>query len=112
MSEPKRREISFASLDEVVSDIEALANSECVTTGDHSFGRIVQHLATANEMVIGNLIPPKLPWYMRMAMPFLKSGILNNPVKPGFNLPNKAMQDFFWSQSEVDLQEATKNFRS
>ena len=112
MSEPKRREISFASLDEVVSDIEALANSECVTTGDHSFGRIVQHLATTNEMVIGNIIPPKLPWYMRMAMPVIKSGILNNPVKPGFNLPNKAMQDFFWSQSEVDLQEAIENFRS
>ena len=45
-------------------------------------------------------------------MPLLKSGILNNPVKPGFNLPNKSMQDFFWSQSEVDLQEAIENFRS
>jgi len=112
MSEPKRREISFTSLDEVVSDIEALASSEYETTGDHSFGRIVQHLATTNEMVIGNIIPPKLPWYMRMAMPVIKSGILNNPVKPGFNLPNKAMQDFFWSQSEVDLQEAIENFRS
>ena len=111
-SEPKRREVSFSSLEEVISDIETLAGAEYETTGSHSFGKIVQHLATTNEMVVGNLIPPKLPWFMRMAMPFLKNGILNNPVESGFKLPNKSMQEFFWSQSEVDLKEAIDNFRS
>ena len=112
MSNKKRREISFSSLEEVVSDIEKLANTAHETTGSHSFGNIVQHLATTNEMLVGNIVPPKLPWYMRMAMPFLKNGILNNPVEPGFNLPNNAMQEFFWSPTEVDLKEAVENFRS
>ena len=112
MSEQNRREISFSSLEEVISDIETLAGAEHETTGNHSFGKIVQHLATTNEMVVGNLIPPKLPWFMRMAMPFLKNGILNNPVEPGFKLPNKSMQEFFWSQSEVDIKEAIENFRT
>ena len=112
MSEQKRREISFSSMEEVISDIETLASSEHETTGSHSFGKIVQHLATTNEMIVGNITPPKLPWYMRMAMPFLKNGILNNPVEPGFKLPNKPMQEFFWSQSDVDLNEAIENFRT
>lgn len=112
MSEQKRREISFSSLEEIISDMESLASSEHETSGSHSFGKIVQHLATTNEMVVGNITPPKLPWYMRMAMPFLKNGILNNPIEPGFKLPNKSMQEFFWSQSEVDLKEAIENFRT
>ena len=99
-------------MEEVISDIETLASSEHETTGSHSFGKIVQHLATTNEMIVGNITPPKLPWYMRMAMPFLKNGILNNPVEPGFKLPNKPMQEFFWSQSDVDLNEAIENFRT
>lgn len=112
MSQPKRRDISFSSLEEVVSDIEALAGSEYQTTGSHSFGNIVQHLATTNEMLVGNIVPPKLPWFMRLAMPFLRNGILNGPVEPGFKLPNAAMQEFFWSSTEVDLSEAIENFRT
>jgi hypothetical protein len=112
MSEQKRREISFSSLDEIISDMETLARSEHETSGSHSFEKIVQHLAITNEMVVGNITPPKLPWYMRMAMPFLKNGILNNPVQPGFKLPNNSMQEFFWPQSDVDLKEAIENFRT
>jgi hypothetical protein len=112
MSEQKRREISFSSLDEIISDMETLTRSEHETSGSHSFEKIVQHLAITNEMVVGNITPPKLPWYMRMAMPFLKNGILNNPVQPGFKLPNNSMQEFFWPQSDVDLKEAIENFRT
>ncbi len=111
MSKENRREISFSNWEEVISDIETLASSAHETTGSHSFGNIVQHLATTNEMLVGNIVPPKLPWYMRMAMPFMKNGILNNPVEPGFNLPNSSMQEFFWSSTEVDLNEAIENFR-
>lgn len=63
-------------------------------------------------MVVGNITPPKLPWYMRLAMPLLKNGILNQPVKPGFKLPNTAMQEFFWSKTEVDPKEAIENFKA
>ena len=113
MSEPNRREISFSSWEEVIADIEELIGQpEHETTGNHSFGKIVQHLANTNEMVVGNITPPKLPWYMRSAMPLLKNGILNQPVKPGFKLPNTAMQEFFWSKTEVDPKEAIENFKA
>ena len=112
MSDQKRRELSFSNWEEVISEIETLASSEHEAIGSHSFGKIVQHLATTNEMVVGNIIPPKLPWYMRMAMPFLKNGILNNPVEPGFKLPKDSMQEFFWSTTDVDLKEAVENFRA
>ncbi len=112
MSEANRREISFSSWDEVIADIEELAGSEHETIGGHSFGNIVQHLATTNEMVVGNITPPKLPWYMRWAMPLIKNGILNQPVKPGFKLPTTAMQEFFWSKTEVDPKQAIENFRA
>ena len=101
MSQQKRREISFSNWQEVIADIETLARGKYETTGSHSFGKIVQHLATTNEMVVGNVTPPKLPWFVRLAMPFLKNG-----------LPNKAMQEFFWSQSDVDLEEAIGKFRA
>ena len=113
MSEPNRREISFSSWEEVIADIEELIGQpEHETTGNHSFGKIVQHLANTNEMVVGNITPPKLPWYMRLAMPLLKNGILNQPVKPGFKLHNTAMQEFFWSKTEVDPKEAIENFKA
>jgi len=112
MSDQKRRELSFSNWEEVIADIEKLASSEHETIGSHSFGKIVQHLATTNQMVVGNITPPKLPWFMRLAMPFLKKGILSNPVEPGFKLPNPAMQEFFWSQTDVDPKEAVENFRA
>jgi hypothetical protein len=112
MSEQKRRDISFSSWEDVIADIEKLASSEFETTGNHSFGKIVQHLATTNEMIVGNVTPPKLPWYMRLMMPLIKNGILNKPAEPGFKLPNSAMQKFFWSEDDVDLQDAIANFRA
>lgn len=106
----ERRELKFNSLDEVQTEIERLAAGDVQVTGNHSFGKIVRHLAITNEMVCGKIAPPKLPWYMRMVMPLISGWILNGPVKPGFKLPSN-MEPFLWPIQEVSVSEAVEQFR-
>ena len=112
MSEPERRELNFANMEDVTADIEKLAGGEVRTVGKQSFSAIVRHLAIANEMINGKLTPPKLPWYMRLAMPFLRNSIFNGPVKPGFKLPSDQMQTFFWPEEPIEVSEAVARFKS
>jgi len=109
MAEPDRRELNFASMDEVTADIQQLGGDVRVL-GNHSFAAIVRHLAITNEMLTGGPAPPKLPWYMRMAMPFMRKSILNGPVNPGFKLPTDQMQSFFWPSEPIDVPEAVERF--
>ena len=114
MGSQERRELSFSNWDEVIADIESLASGSGApqVAGSHSFASIVRHLAITNEMVVGDQVPPKLPWYMRMAMLLLRNSILNNPVKPGFKLPNAQMQAFFWPEEEVSASDAIDRFKA
>ena len=106
-----RRELTFSNFAEVVADIEAMAEGNYHTIGNHSFPKIVYHLARTNEMLVGRIKPPKLPWYMRMMMPVMRSRILNGPVKPGFTLPSTDMQSFFWGTEEPELDGVVEQFR-
>ncbi len=101
----ERRELSFTSLADAVADAQRLAAGEVRTTGNHSFGQILEHLAITLDMASGKTKGPKFPWFMRLAMPFLKKGILNNPLEPGFSLPRNA-ETFFWPDKEFDVQAA------
>ena len=105
-----RRELEFSSLDEVVAEIDRLASGEVRTTGKHSFAKILRHLALSYDMVTGRVDPPKPPLMMRLMMPFIKSTILNSPVKPGYKLPDKA-EAFFWSDEPVSVEEAVAHFK-
>lgn len=107
---PERRELSFSSLDEVVADAERLSQGDVRTTGNHSFGQILKHLALTHDMATGKIKTPRPPLHMRLLMPFLKGMILNGPVKPGFKLP-KASEEFFWPDGEIDIQEALTHLR-
>lgn len=111
MSEAERRELSFESLDEAVADAERLAAGEVRTTGNHSFAKILKHLALTHDMATGKIEAPRPPLFMRLIMPFIKNSVLNGPVKPGFKLP-KAPENFFWPEGEVDLQEALAHFKA
>ena len=110
-NEPERRELNFTSLDDAVADAEALAAGEVRTTGNHSFGQILEHLARTHDMATGKVPGPQLPFFMRLMMPFLKGSILNGPVKPGFNLPKDA-ESFFWPDQEFDVQEALAHLKA
>ena len=107
---PERRELSFDSLDEAVAEVERLASGEVRTTGNHSFAKILKHLALTHDMSSGKIEGPRPPFFMRLMMPFLKGMILNGPVKPGFKLPSAA-EAFFWPEGDIDLREAVSHFK-
>ena len=117
-SEHERRELSFDSLDEAVADARALAAGKVRTTGGHTFGQILEHLARTHDMVTGKTDAPKFPLYMRMLLPFIKGSLLNKPVAPGFKLPKNA-QAFFWPEGDVEvltalnhLVESVENYKT
>lgn len=106
-----RREIQFSNLDQIVEDIEGLAEGEVEVAGNHPFAAIVDHLARTNDMLLGRLHPPKLPLMYRLLMPWMRKGILNTKPKPGFKLPSAKLESFFWDDG-VNLDEAMKYFKS
>ena len=108
-STPERRELSFASLDEVVAEAERLAGGEVRTTGNYSFGQILEHLARTHDMATGKLDAPPTPLFIRLMMPFVRSSLIKN-VKPGFKLSPDA-QAFFWPDQEVEVQTALAHLK-
>ena len=106
---PERRELSFATLDEAVADAVQLASGDVRTTGNHSFGQILEHLARTHDMATGLLPGPKMPFFMRLMMPLMKKSIIKD-VQPGFKLPPNA-EEFFWPAQEFEVQEALAHLR-
>jgi len=110
MTANQHRKLTFSNLDEALAEAERLAAADHFTTGHHSFAQILNHLALANDMVTGRVIPPKMPLLVRLVMPFIRSKILNGPVKPGFKLPKKS-ESFFWPNRSLNVQDALASFR-
>lgn len=114
---PEHRSLVFSSLDEAVAEAERLASVNVRTTGKHSFGQILEHLARTHDMATGKVEAPRPSLFVRMMMPFMKSMIIKD-VKPGFNLPSKA-EAFFWpdqdfevSQALAHLKESVENYKT
>jgi hypothetical protein len=107
----ERRELSFTSLDEIVADVERLAGGKTRTTGNHTFGQIVEHLAITLDAVVGTTVPPRPQLIVRLIMPFAKHFILRGPAQPGFKLPKDA-ESFFWPQGDVDLHQSIAHLKA
>lgn len=107
---PERRELQFRSLEEVVVEAARLASGNVRTTGKHSFGQILEHLALSHDMASGKIEAPRPPFVIRLLMPLMRGMILRGPVKPGFKLPKKS-EDFFWPSGEVEVQKALAHLR-
>ncbi len=108
---PERRELNFRSLDEAVADAERLATGKVRTTGNHTFGQILEHLSLTHDMATGKIEAPRPPLVIRLLMPLMRGMILRGPVKPGFKLPKKS-EDFFWPAGEIDIQQALAHLRA
>lgn len=107
----ERRELEFHSLDEVLAEAEQLASGSVRTTGNHTFGQILEHLARTHDMATGKIEAPAPPWYMRIMIKIMKPMLIKDqPVKPGFKLPSKA-EEFFWPDREFDVQGALTHLR-
>jgi hypothetical protein len=82
-----RRELHFASLDEVVADAEKLVSSPTTRMlGNWLLGRLLTHLAMAMNRSIDG-ISLKAPWHMRLFGRFMKRRALERGLPAGFKLP-------------------------
>jgi hypothetical protein len=87
-----RRHVRYNSFDEVLADAERAVQGKAETTGNWSLGKILAHLAIANEKSIDGFgFQAPLPVRM-IAGTFLKRRILKKGLKPGFRLPKRAAQ--------------------
>lgn len=109
--DPEQRQLSFQSIDEVVAEVERLSSGDVRTTGNHSFGQILNHLALSHDVSTGRATAPPPPWFMKVMMPLMKRMVINSkPLKPGIKLPAKG-EAFFWPDKEIDVQSAVEYFK-
>ena len=108
----ERRELAFKNLDEIVADIEQLASGDVRTTGNHSFGQILNHLTLSQDVSSGRVTnAPPPPFFMKLMMPLMKKMIINSkPLKPGVKLPAKG-ESFFWPDQEFETASAVQAFK-
>lgn len=107
----ERRDLHFDDLHQVLADAETLANGEVRTTGNHSFGQILEHLALAHDVSSGKLTPPKAPFAMRLMRPLIRMMVINSkPLQPGVKLPASG-ESFFWPDRAIDVQDALAHLR-
>lgn len=110
-SQPERRDLGFQNLDEVLVEAERLASGEVRTTGNHTFGQILEHLALSTEAAAGKVEPPPAPLYMRLMIKLMKPFIINSkPLTPGVKLP-KSGEQFFWPDRTFDVKEALTHLK-
>jgi hypothetical protein len=107
----ERRELEFQNLNEVLAEAERLASGKVQTTGNHSFGQILNHLALSQDVSSGRVTPPPPPFFMKLMMPLMKRMALNSkPLKPGIKLPPTG-EAFFWPDQEFDVASALQHLR-
>ena len=110
-AQPERRELTFKNLDEVVAEAERLASGSVRTTGHHSFGQILHHLALSHDVSTGRATAPPAPFMMRLLIPLMKRMVINSkPLKPGIKLPAQG-ESFFWPDKEFDVPSALQSLK-
>ncbi|HIF00147.1 MAG TPA: DUF1569 domain-containing protein [Planctomycetes bacterium] len=107
----ERRELTFQTIDEAIAEAERLASGEVRTTGAHSFGQILNHLALSHDTSTGRVVAPPPPLFMKLMMPLMKRMVINSkPLKPGITLPAKG-EAFFWPDREIDVPTGLQYFK-
>lgn len=93
-----RRAVRYASLSELLIDVENLAASEVRTLGTWSFGQILKHLALSLDSSIdgtGFMLPAPARWLMSLLM---KKKYLSQPIPAGF----KSVAQFIPGETSLD----------
>ncbi len=87
-----RRELHFASVDELLADAERLAASPTVKQlGNWSLGQALGHLAAAMDTAVDGA-KNRPPWFFRVMGRLFKKQVLKK-MTPGFNLPANAAKE-------------------
>jgi hypothetical protein len=81
-----RRELKFASLEEVLTDADRLSSGPVKALGNWSTGQVFRHLAIAfNGSIDGFTMT--FPWYLRLIAKVFRNKLMAGPMPAGFNLP-------------------------
>lgn len=105
-----RRDITYATLDELIADAEKAAATNAPTTGNWSKGQIFEHVARVMDMNIDGF-PFKVNWFFRLVSSkillkrFLKNGMPSG-FKPSKSVATKLMPD------DTDEQTALQHLRT
>ncbi|MCA8983057.1 MAG: DUF1569 domain-containing protein [Planctomycetaceae bacterium] len=97
-----RRELHFATLEDLRQDAEQLAGKETRVLGNWSQGQIYQHIAKALHLSIDG-IDFRPPLWMRLLVPLVRSSMLRKTPKPGFQLP-KTLEAKFLPDEHVTTE--------
>ncbi len=84
-----RRQLHFASLDDIGADVEQLARGRVRNLGNWTPGQVLKHLSLAMTYSIDGF-PSRAPFFMRMLGKLFKKRILSKGMTPGFQLPKNA----------------------
>ena len=85
-----RRKVHYASLRDLVADVEKLAAGNVRTVGNRDFGQILRHLTLVmNNSIDGKSSSLGIPWHIRIAARLLRKQILARGLRPGFKLPER-----------------------
>lgn len=105
-----RRELRYASYDELLDDLDALTAGETEVLGNWSLAQICRHLASAfNSSIDG--VSFRASWHVRvLAKTFLKKRFLHQKLSPGFKIPGSAKKQFEPEES-LDLNEQAEALR-
>jgi Protein of unknown function (DUF1569) len=87
-----RRELNFATLDEMLAEAERLAAARNVKAlGNWTLGQALGHLATTMDTAIDGL-NFRPPWFIRLVGPLFKKQVLKK-MRPGYSLPPDAVKN-------------------
>lgn len=88
-----RRDVHYASLDELLDDAQRLAKTEVKTLGNWSQGQIYEHLARALDTSIDGVdfsFPAPARWMMSLLM---KKKFLYREIPAGFKVTGKVLPE-------------------
>ncbi len=104
-----RRKVHYDSLSQMLGDVDRLAHSGAVTTGNWSMAQIFEHLATLfDKSVDGFGFNSPLP--VRLVGKILKKRFLHKPMPAGFQLPARGAAVLL--PTEQDISAAQEHIHS
>lgn len=108
---PQRRTLWFESIDQAVAEAERLAADEVITTGNFTYGQILEHLARAMDTVTGEVKPFPVALPFRIGGRLLRPLLSRWPLRPGFKLP-KHTQSLLWPDDATPVDQGLQRFKA
>jgi hypothetical protein len=104
-----RRVLHYDSLDNFLADAEHMARVRYRTIGKWTYAQILDHLGRTMRCGFEGF-GFQAPWFVRYLLaPLIKNSFLTKPMKPGFNLPRKAVA--ILPAENAELQSALESLR-